>query len=76
MEKSIVSQILELCHRLSAPAFMAWLREEEQVLIEQERTQIADAWRAGNKEGWAMRKIFPADGELYYDEKFGATSEP
>lgn len=75
MEKSIVSQILELLHRLSAPAFMAWMKENEEVLIEQERTQIADAWRAGNKDVFEMQTE-SEHGELYYDERFGATSEP
>ena len=46
--------------------------EHSESLIEQERAQIAEAWREGNREGWEMTSDDPLDGERYYDETFNA----
>ncbi len=46
------------------------LKQIAKDLLEEEREMVADAWRKGNREGWAMSTDWPEDGERYYDENF------
>ena len=72
MKRSVVTQIFDRCKRMGAVEFLQWLAENSGDLIEQERAQIAEAWREGNREGWGMTSDDPTDGEHYYNETFNA----
>jgi hypothetical protein len=39
-------------------------------LLVDEKHMVADAWRAGNKDGWDMSTDWPEDGERYYEKKY------
>lgn len=44
--------------------------KELPLLLEEEKTSIADAWMAGNREGWAQSTDWPEDAVKYYERVF------
>lgn len=73
MKKSVLQTILEMANGTQSAGLQSWIRHNTESLIKQERAQIAEAWREGNREGWGMISDDPLDGDRYYDETFNST---
>lgn len=44
-------------------------------LLVDEKNMVADAWRAGNKDGWDMSTDWPEHGDLYYEKRYTGKPE-
>lgn len=67
-----VERSLSLMHSgaISHDVFIENLLAEIDYLKRKEKTQILDAWMAGNRAAGKNGKMLPKDPRIYFDEKY------